>query len=389
LIHKNKPTVLFFITFISFLPLSAKTEAKPGSDIYNALKNLQVCHYKFEKKFKFPRRQDTITEQYSSTINLLGEIEGGWHEVYYASAQTRKGLVAYNETKLSRLNTKDDYFYTVHKSENESMFHNQLLQYQYTPFFRSEAEWNKFEKIDKTTEYIIYQLVDSIAGKGRSKSIPVVTTVRVRRSDNILVYESVVTGFSGAEQYSSVELKEYSANILTQTKYKSSLDSVFQFIHSHIDADSVKQAALNRYRDLKVGDTVQLNSLLNTNSELINLEDYHDSIVILDFFHTACSPCLKSIPELNRIYAATRQQGVCVFGIDPIGSDKPKLSAYVQRMKIQYPVLMADKEMVYAFGVKYYPRLFILYQGKVMKIMYGYSKAYEEEILKFVQEIKR
>jgi thiol-disulfide isomerase/thioredoxin len=42
--------------------------------------------------------------------------------------------------------------------------------------------------------------------------------------------------------------------------------------------------------------------LQNSNSEIINLTDYQDQVIILNFWATWCPPCIAEMPDFSKVY---------------------------------------------------------------------------------------
>ncbi len=61
-------------------------------------------------------------------------------------------------------------------------------------------------------------------------------------------------------------------------------------------------------------------ALRNIDGELVNVGDYlGKQPVVLDFWATWCKPCVKSLPELQRIYQEFKPAGLAIFAVNEDG----------------------------------------------------------------------
>lgn len=62
--------------------------------------------------------------------------------------------------------------------------------------------------------------------------------------------------------------------------------------------------------------------------------------VVINYWAQWCKPCVKEIPELNRL--AAEQADIRVFGIDHDGSQGEVLAERAARLDIRFPLIVAD-----------------------------------------------
>ena len=100
-----------------------------------------------------------------------------------------------------------------------------------------------------------------------------------------------------------------------------------------------------------------LNDLDGKPNSLIN---YTGKIVVLNFWGTFCTPCLKEVPE----FVATQQQyadkGVVVVGAAMDKNDDAAVKAFAKKYFINYPVVIAPNSMTNGYGVVVAPATFII-----------------------------
>jgi len=100
------------------------------------------------------------------------------------------------------------------------------------------------------------------------------------------------------------------------------------------------------YTQPKIEEKVKDFTLNNLKEEKVNLKDFQDKkIIFLNFFATWCPSCREEIPILNKLYPEYKDKDVEFIGID-LREDKKKVNNFVEKYKINYPVLLDLKGKV-------------------------------------------
>ena len=114
--------------------------------------------------------------------------------------------------------------------------------------------------------------------------------------------------------------------------------------------------------------------LLDLNGNKVSLSDFKDKVVILDFWATWCPPCVKEIPHFIELYKEYKNQGLAILGISVDRQGIGIVKAFNQKYKINYPILMADSQVVQAYGnISSIPTTFVIDPaGKIRRMYVGY-----------------
>jgi len=122
------------------------------------------------------------------------------------------------------------------------------------------------------------------------------------------------------------------------------------------------------------------------------LSQFRGKVVAVDFWATWCTPCLLSIPELDRVRNELREEGygdrfeIVSVNVD---DDIPKARKFLEQHPVGYPVIgdpigIAMKR----FGPWKLPATFLLTpEGKVHMIWLGYADYFPRDIKKLTLEL--
>ncbi len=120
----------------------------------------------------------------------------------------------------------------------------------------------------------------------------------------------------------------------------------------------------------------------------VNMQGYEEllashkgKIVVVNFFATWCPPCREEIPGLVSL-AQSMPDNVVVIGLS--GDEDPsKLPSFLKNMKVNYPVFLAEIDVLQAFRVQTIPHNLIYNnEGKIVANAAGFVT--EEELKQFI-----
>jgi thiol-disulfide isomerase/thioredoxin len=90
--------------------------------------------------------------------------------------------------------------------------------------------------------------------------------------------------------------------------------------------------------------------LTDASSRVSNLSAYRGRVVLLNFWATWCVPCLKEMPDLNRVYAGLDPKRAVVVGV--AADNVPEVAAFVQKLGVRYPIYAGDPDKVFMWSAR-------------------------------------
>ena len=119
-----------------------------------------------------------------------------------------------------------------------------------------------------------------------------------------------------------------------------------------------------------------------------NLSDVSSKVYMINYTSLFCGPCRMSTPylkQLNEKFNKTDFSFVSLYN----ENEKKGLLDYVSENKLDYNILLADKQTVDLYGFKLTPTFIFLDENKIVKkVIYGYQKGKTEaEIEQITKEL--
>lgn len=92
-------------------------------------------------------------------------------------------------------------------------------------------------------------------------------------------------------------------------------------------------------------------ALEDTQGKVHRLVDYRGKWVVVNFWATWCSPCVKEIPELASLHSAHKDKDLVVIGVALQSGSPDKVAVFAKKHGINYPVILGDFKMAKQIGV--------------------------------------
>jgi thiol-disulfide isomerase/thioredoxin len=142
-----------------------------------------------------------------------------------------------------------------------------------------------------------------------------------------------------------------------------------------IVAALVLASPLSAHAILGKGEPAPPIKVVTTAAQDVTLANYKGYVLVMDFFATWCGPCRKSIPHLVALNGKYKKQGLQILGMsaDDEG-DKDVVKEFMAEKRINYPIAMANEDLLADYGVRSLPTLFVINKkGIVVEKYQGFN----------------
>jgi peroxiredoxin len=130
--------------------------------------------------------------------------------------------------------------------------------------------------------------------------------------------------------------------------------------------------------------------LQDVNGKEVTSDEFKGKVVVLDFWATWCPPCRAEIPGYTELMTKYGADGLVIVGVSMDEGGPEVVKPFMEKMKINYPVLMANEGIAAAFGgMDAIPTTFIIDRsGEVRDKKVGSEETaeYEKKIVAVLHE---
>jgi peroxiredoxin len=119
----------------------------------------------------------------------------------------------------------------------------------------------------------------------------------------------------------------------------------------------------------------------------VSPNDFGGSLLVVNFWETACAPCVKELPSLSAFSRAFRRQGVVVIAITADG-DRQRYRQFLRDHKVNLETFRdPTRRIAKSFGTEMFPETYLIRNGLIVRKVVGGIDWTGEEITSFVRSI--
>ncbi len=122
-------------------------------------------------------------------------------------------------------------------------------------------------------------------------------------------------------------------------------------------------------RDPGIGKPIKSFSLKTTKGKTISSANLKGRVVLLNFWGTWCKPCLKELPEFDRLYRRYRKNGLLLLAI-ATDSDPEPVIALAKERKLAAKIAIGGEELANSYKSPNFPFSFVVDKKGIIRASY-------------------
>ncbi|MEZ4380226.1 MAG: TlpA disulfide reductase family protein [Nannocystaceae bacterium] len=122
-------------------------------------------------------------------------------------------------------------------------------------------------------------------------------------------------------------------------------------------------------RDPGVGEKIKPFDLEMINGKRISAARLKGRVVLLNFWGTWCKPCLKELPEFDRLYRRYRQNGLVVLAI-ATDSDPAPVAAFAKERRLATKIAVGGEDLANSYKSPNFPFSYVVDENGIIQASY-------------------
>ena len=164
---------------------------------------------------------------------------------------------------------------------------------------------------------------------------------------------------------------------------------IFIYLISSSSSYAIQQPNLKNLVIHKDPKKLEKINFKNINNEIINLNKFENSLIIINFWATWCVPCIEEMPSLNRLQANPIFNNLQILPINVGRDNVEKSKNFFQKLKINNLEIYFDKDVELAnkFLLRGLPTtIFINKKGEEFARIVGFVNFDNKKVIEWLKK---
>lgn len=175
------------------------------------------------------------------------------------------------------------------------------------------------------------------------------------------------------------EVRELMKGIFSIHQDNTDGKKVVTILSSGNDEVSLQQAKLEAFKNGLLNKPVKSFHLTDLNGKKWNSADLSGKTIVINFWFTACKPCIAEMIYLNKLVEENKDSNV-VF-IAPAPENEIQIKKFLKKYTFEYHITSSSTDFISAMHIENFPtHLVIDRQGIIRQVYIGYADNIKENL---------
>jgi len=150
-------------------------------------------------------------------------------------------------------------------------------------------------------------------------------------------------------------------------------------IPSGNNEQSLRDAKIEAFKNNLIDKPIKSFKLNDLNNKLWNSDELKGKIVVMNFWFTACKPCILEMPHLNKLVEENKNKAV-VF-IAPAPENEMQIQKFLKKYAFDYNIIPSSLDYITELSIENFPtHLIIDKEGIIRQVFIGYADDIQEKL---------
>lgn len=189
----------------------------------------------------------------------------------------------------------------------------------------------------------------------------------------------------------TITFRSHEGKVLTREEVKEFMKGVFSVRQENVDGKKIimiipsvyderarQQAKIEAFRNSLINKPLGSFRLTDLNNKKWVSEELTGKILVINFWFTACKPCILEMPHLNKLVADNKDS---VVFIAPAPENEAQLRKFLKRYSFGYNIIPSSTEFISSMNIEHFPtHLVIDKEGVIRQVFIGYADDIKEKL---------
>jgi len=191
---------------------------------------------------------------------------------------------------------------------------------------------------------------------------------------------------------STITFKNQEGKVLTKDEVKEFMKVVFSIRQENVDGKKVitiipsgndertiQQAKLDAFKTSLIGKPLKSFHLTDLNNKKWDSKDLRGKTTVINFWFTACKPCIAEMIYLNKLVEENKDSSV-VF-IAPAPENEAQIKKFLKKYSFEYNITPSSTDFIASMNIENFPtHLVVDKKGIIRQVFIGYANDIKEKL---------
>ena len=175
------------------------------------------------------------------------------------------------------------------------------------------------------------------------------------------------------------EVKEFMKGVFSIRQESADGKKVITIIPSGNDERPSQQAKLDAFKNTLINKPVKSFHLTDLNGKKWNSKELRGKTIVINFWFTACKPCIAEMVYLNKLVEENKDSSV-VF-IAPAPENETQIKKFLKKYEFDYNITPSSTDFISSMNIENFPtHLIVDKEGTIRQVFIGYADDIKEKL---------